>query len=360
MPILEIRNDELLIECDSCRTMFTHKISPAYMNREFHFCSSECLYKENRQGGIVRAKIEKTNMDKYGVPTSSMNNKVKQKMFNTNIEKYGDISTARNKDVKQKAAKTCIERYGHVSPLQSADIQQKSKETCLKNNGVEWAQQSEEIRLKTASNNLEKYGVENVSKLEEIKIKSRQTCLEHYGVEYSLSSPEIREKGKQTLLEKYGVTHISQSKEVMSKIDFKEARRKAHETMKRNKSYGKSKLEDQLFEVLVSIFGEIDVARAVPINSWLIDFRINSRNLYIQFDGVYWHGLNRPIEKIQEFKTPRDKIIYGTYLRDVERVRWFKEHGIQLLRIFDKDFIKATTKHEQLDFVQNCIETAEK
>jgi very-short-patch-repair endonuclease len=114
-------------------------------------------------------------------------------------------------------------------------------------------------------------------------------------------------------------------------MQLKEVQKKCHQTKKANGSYGKSKMEDQVFEILVELFE--NVIRQEPINGWAIDFFLPDLDLYIQFDGNYYHGLDRPIEKIMEFKTVTDKMIYRTRLKDQEQNKWFSENNIKLLRL---------------------------
>ena len=69
-----------------------------------------------------------------------------------------------------------------------------------------------------------------------------------------------------------------------------------------------------------------------------IDFYISSIDTYVQFDGVYLHGLDRSFEEISLFKNPRDKTILGTFKRDLLQAETFKSLGFILVRITDKDF----------------------
>lgn len=109
--------------------------------------------------------------------------------------------------------------------------------------------------------------------------------------------------------------------------------------MKRNGTYGKSKREDEFYATLVEALGEDDVQRQVTVNGWPIDFYARSLDTYIQFDGTYWHGLDRPLNTIMEFKSPRDRVIYGHWLTDNEQNEWFARNGVRLIRVRDTDFL---------------------
>lgn len=112
-------------------------------------------------------------------------------------------------------------------------------------------------------------------------------------------------------------------------------KRKRIATMKANKSFGKSRLEDDFYAMLCTCF-EV-VQRQVVVKSWAIDFYIPSIDTYVQYDGRYWHGLDRPLEVIAEHHTALDAGIHGTYIKDREQDRWFDAQGLKLLRVTDAD-----------------------
>lgn len=173
-----------------------------------------------------------------------------------------------------------------------------------------------------------------------IEDRKKKTCLKNLGVEYSMQSKNTQKKRKKTWMKKYGVDNPMKCEEIKSKIDRDSISKKAHETMKRENSYGKSRLEDEFYEVLCELFNTDDIIRQKIVKRWPIDFYIKSIDLYIQFDGVYWHGLDRPIKRVNECFTNRDKNIRKTFIKDQKQNLWFKENGLQLIRITDKQFVK--------------------
>ena len=66
----------------------------------------------------------------------------------------------------------------------------------------------------------------------------------------------------------------------------------------------------------------------------------------VQFDGEYWHGLNRSLEEILRFKTPRDKTIHCKYQIDRRQDEWFKSTNRRLIRIIDKQFARGEVPNE--------------
>lgn len=200
-----------------------------------------------------------------------------------------------------------------------------------------------------AATNIEKYGCENVFAASEIKNKIQETCVERYGVKHAPSSSIVKTKIRKTVRERYGCDAFlslpearlkgvakAATPEVRAAIDWQSLVAKQHATKKANGTFLRSKIEDRFFEHLIDRFGE--VKRAVMVNGWEIDFYIPSIDTYVQFDGVYWHGLDRSIEVIREFKSPRDKVIYGTFCRDREQDEWFATNHLRLLRVTDLQF----------------------
>jgi len=150
---------------------------------------------------------------------------------------------------------------------------------------------------------------------------------------------ESCDKRKKTMTIDYGVDHGFKTSNNRKSCNSRKAHEKRHRTMKKNGSYGKSKIEDAFYDSLCEIFGD-DVERQVLLNGWNIDFKIG--DVYVQFDGVYWHGLNRPITEIKSSENLRDETILKTYYRDLEQNVWCEECGIKLIRITDTQYSAMT------------------
>jgi hypothetical protein len=186
----------------------------------------------------------------------------------------------------------------------------------------------------------------------ETRAKKRQTLLKRYGVEYACQIPHVRAaadvvrgspessiKRKATCMERYGVESVLSLTRVHALANTPNACHKRHCTMRDNGSYFNSQSEHAFYETLCNKFGIDDIQRQITINGWPIDFYIKSIDTYVQFDGVYWHGLDRPLTEIGEFKTPRDKTILRKFQIDREQEEWFKSTGKHLLRVTDKQYL---------------------
>lgn len=232
------------------------------------------------------------------------------------------------KKTREKAEKTYIERYG--VPFSKIAL-------------------NEGIRNKTQRTNFEKYGATSILKLEKSVVARRHCWKENHD--------KIIARRVETCMEKYGVPIAMQHESVKSKIDQVAHARKCHETMKRNKTYKKSRPEDMLYEALCSIYGNDDISRQVMLRKWCIDFYIKSTHVYVQLDGVYWHGLDRNIDEIAKFHNKRDKTIYETYMRDKEQNELANSGEIKLVRFTDVEIKSCKTLQDRIVHVKHKMHT---
>lgn len=165
---------------------------------------------------------------------------------------------------------------------------------------------------------------------------------ERLGVDYPQQSPSVRKKSIDTCLKRYGVSNVQQDPEIKHRSCETFLKR----LEKRQKALGvwSSKSENKFHAFLLTKFADADVIRQrrAPGTRRPIDFFIESIETYIQFDGVYWHGLDRPIEVIAQMKTKHDQEIYERRYRDQEQNDWFEAQGLKLVRVTDIEFDELT------------------
>lgn len=82
----------------------------------------------------VQKKIKATNLKRYGTEYGMQNKDVLAKMRETHVRKYGGIGN-QSPIIREKIQKTCLERYGVVSTLLTdrAKKQANSPEAIQKN-----------------------------------------------------------------------------------------------------------------------------------------------------------------------------------------------------------------------------------
>ncbi len=244
------------------------------------------------------------------------------------------------KSVINAIAHYCSHACANIAQKKGNSIDQRRVSTIRTRYGVDYVSQSEICKKKYKETCLKKYACDHAMKSDIAKMHLLQTNMKKYGLTSTLKLKHVRAAFKK----KYGVDNPGQL-ESHKNIDWKEAWKKQHETKKRNKSYNCSKVEDVFYAELCKTFMGVD--RQVLLNGWDIDFYVKDINVYIQFDGVYWHGLDRHIDLIEKSAKPRDIQILKTYIKDREQDTWCLENHIALIRITDKQF-----KTEK-DYVQN-------
>jgi hypothetical protein len=247
--------------------------------------------------------------------------------------------------LKQKNHETCIEKYGVDHPWKDDSIHAKTIAKTRELYGGNTWEVSSSLRVVVDVTMLERYGTTKPMSSPEIKERYKQTMLANWGVEFPQQSEAIREKTKEVWMEHYGVDHPMKSDEVKAGIDWSEQRRKQNETFKIRGVWG-SKPENEFGEWLASIFSEDDVKKQSWINCQSIDFYIVSIRTYVQFDGIYWHGLDKSYDDLASW-------IKDRFIRDRKMDDWFESKisdGWKLFRLTDEqwDRVKELAIFEDL------------
>jgi hypothetical protein len=342
MLLHQIKGCVWLYQCDWCQKKFEAPISKS--RSQTQGCSRSCGSKASRvtvkanlleKHGVTnvsqlpetRAKVKKTTLERFGVECSWQNTDVKNRIKKTMIERYGADSPWRVPEIRARIEADNVQKYGVKHVWESAEIREKSKQTMIELYGVDNPQKSPEIQAQTKRTMLERYGSENPQQVAEIISRTKQTCLKRYGASNPFGSTICREKSRQTLQSNYGVDHPSKSPEIQQKI--------LRSFLKNGKGFV-SRSELRCLTVLRELYD--DVTQQVSINGWMIDFYIKSIDTYVQFDGVYWHGLTLSPEQLLNPRTKRERDIVKKWQRDQEQVTWFLEQGKRLVRLTDEQF----------------------
>lgn len=170
---------------------------------------------------------------------------------------------------------------------------------------------------KCAERNMKKTGV--------IGTKRKNTCLERYGAECYIAQPEIATRA----------AHLANTPEATAKR-LATWRAHCHErnfVFKRGLTLMRSKSEIEFIEELSKVIGLVVPQKYA--NHWFIDGYIPEHNVYVQFDGIYWHS--RPERRVQ----------------DEEQNAWFASRGVTLVRVTDKEW-KANPDECIKRVVESC------
>lgn len=201
---------------------------------------------------------------------------VRGRAIKLQVTRDKDLSKLDNIENSQKAM---LKKYGVKSGFSLPKTKEKIKKALKKRYGVDYPMQAESIKSKCRESVKKKFGVDNVFQANDIKKKSKKTNIKKYGTEYPTRSSSVREKTIQTV--------------------------------KRNNSFGTSDEEVSLFFILKQIDSGVQHQVMHPLLRHTIDFYLPSFNLWLQYDGSYWHRKNQ-----RSTEGPRAKRIAETIERD--------------------------------------------
>lgn len=169
------------------------------------------------------------------------------------------------------------------------------------------------------------------------QVHLKQKMLDKYGVENPSQVVEVIQKRTQTFITRFGCNPL-QLPRIRRITESRKIRQKAFDSQRRNGTLKTSAPENKFYEWLCTIFSADDISRWVRINRWNIDFYVKPIDAYIQFDGIFWHGLDRPIEEIRQSFRPVDKQICLKWETDQRQNEWFEQNNFRLIRVTDREF----------------------
>ncbi len=239
------------------------------------------------------------NQEKHGVDNTSQLDSVKEKREKTNLEKYGEKTNLLTKETKERIKKTNLERYGVEQPLKSKEIRDKGKETLIEKWGVDSYSKTQTFKKQMSYNHdvINKYKNLLSDEFKIINYQNYDFIIEHISKKHlfniNIKNLYIRINDDNCICtECYPISeHVSiKEKEIIDwlkelNIDFIEGDRKILE--------GKE-----------------------------LDIYIPSKNLAIEFNGLYYHS-----ELFKEKNYHLDKSLKC------------QEKGIQLLHIWEDEWI---------------------
>ena len=322
---------------------------------------------------------------------ASNSEKIKQKRINTSIKNYGVDNPSKSKIIKDKVKQTSIERFGDYYS-KTDEYKERCKQTCLDHYGIEHYTQTDEFKERSKQTCLEKYGVEYYTQTDEYKERYKQTCLERYGVENLAQSDEIKEKIRNTFLSKYNVDNPAKLEFYKNKQVF--TYRKNNYSKIIQKLYNKNVIIDMPIEEFCSSnvitykclicgniwtttnYHEICCQNCAKSNTSFkekelvlytksiydglviendrkllknkeLDIYIPSKNLAIEFNGIYWHS---DIFKDNDYHLNKTNLC--------------KKHNVGLIHIFESEYslnadacksIIYNEIHKSLNSYENCI-----
>ena len=317
------------------------------------YCSRKCTSKSN----LTKSKKEENAIKKWGVRNPAQSEVVKNKIKATNIEKYGVECVYQSEVVKNKIKATNIEKYGVEYSLQCPEVRYKIKQTCKEKYGVEYVSQSKEFKDICKANSIEKYGAEHPLKSEVVKQIARQKHKEKYGVEYVSQRPEVITKivnslRKNHMVRDENIIGFTEDGQQIIKCPHSECNKclEKYFITPGGIYYDRKRINAEVctrllpIKSLISTF-ELKLQELLDKNnikyitnvrniiSNELDIYIPSKNIAIEFNGIYWH-----CDKNKDNKYHFNKFTEC------------KEKGIQLISIWEDQFVNKYDIVESIVF----------
>lgn len=342
-------------KCSVCLT----KLVLVHHNQFSSVCSRICADKNLNP----RNKRKKTCLEKYGSESFTQSDLFKVKAKKTCLERYGVENPGSSKEIKEKIKATNIERYGAENVFQSEEIREQSKQTMLERYGVEHAILSPEISKKRNLSNLQKYGVDHTFQSEEMKTKSKQTCLEKYGVENISQTKTLFEDHRVSEMVAVGKSalQIAEELNVSYSTIIKFINRS---NIEYNRCKTRSAAEDEV-AAFCKQFVDVKTSDRILITPKELDIYIPSKNLAVEFNGVYWHSTNRGVEQDYHLNKTLECEKLGVQLIHIFQQDWeFKQEivksiigsklGINKKIPARKTIVKQISSKDSKEFLNRC------
>lgn len=269
-----------IFTCEQCSKEFERwKNLKIMLNKEVHFCTLKCAHASRKKGGII---------DRQRVAT--------------NLERHGAEYVIARPDVAREMA-----RRANLPPANK-----KRKATMLERHGVE-------------------SGLQLPHAIAACKKANRK--------------PETiarrRRAYEKTMLERYGVRSAFQLASCRIKCNTPAACEKRWKSICRSGRATTSAPEEMMADLLIARYGTDAIERhSINLSKdkrESIDFHVRSLDLYIQVDGVYWHGLDRPLEEVMVRQGRQGEIIRRKWHRDRALDEYCKQEDIRLARVTDRE-----------------------
>lgn len=274
-------------------------------NREFNSLKSLGLHLSHSHKGYSHKKYYDLYMKKDGDGICPVCGKITK--FKGGLHGYNRTCSfscgQKHPETRAKLAKTNLERYGATNPYGSKEIRDKIKKKNLKNLGVENPFQQKEVQLKARHN----------SHTKKAEAKRQQTCLEKYGNKYHIASEEIKKKTLNTLKERYNVTNSYSIPEIHAKAVQNSL---GYHDDNGNESSWEAILEDALINKNIKFNKHYNKDPRYP---YFCDFYLIDTDTFIEINGFWMHGghyFNKSnkadLEKLKVWKSKKSQKLYET------------------------------------------------
>ncbi len=287
------------------------------------YCSSSCSAK------ITLTDRRETNLARYGVIEPLMLKSFQDKSKQTRLDRYGDpnyvnpikgiqtkIETGSLDESIKKMHQTKLERYGDPNYVNAEKMYRTKKER----HGDECYNNADQIKKTTQEN----YGVDNIFKTDQIKKLNKQREVGNRINKLNQIEP---------LFSSEGYTLLTSNEWLEKGGPIKARCPNNHEQYfylsnwykgcRCGKCFGNvSGVEEEVYEFLLTLTNDIWCNKRTIVPPYELDFYLPSHNIAIEFNGIYWHSIERG--KDEKY-----------HLRKTDMC---KERGITLIHIFENEW----------------------
>lgn len=244
----------------------------------------------------VKAKVQATNLERYGVANPGQSHIVREKMKATNLERYGVEASFASDHVKSKIKASLDEKYGGHHMLNT------------------------EIKNKVSSTLEDRYGVTNPGQTEASRIQA--------------SKPRSREF-KEQVSETWNAKTSEEKERIVQLRKERHGFRTPFEFEENRSSRSISKKETKWLDSL-GIGTIIRQHRFDDINKVVDGFDPETNTVYL-FHGDFWHG-NPELFKSEDVN-PRTKTTFGElYEATLQYEALMESQGYKLKKIWESEY----------------------
>jgi len=353
----------------TCRCGNLSKFNRNWLDGYKKHCSAKCAQSDQ----VTKDKRRNTNIEKYGVDNVAKSDIIKKKQEETNIKKYGYKSSFQNLDVRNKWSDNLVKNYGVDHPFKLDLVKEKSIETMNQKYGSDYYVQSSEYIIKAIESNRDKFGVDWYTQTEDWLIRTIESNRDKFGVDWFTQTEDYRkylksEEFKSLVKEKTFQISIDHYKkygfELLSSDNgiIKLKGECGHEFETNCSLFSSRKFnnipnciichplnsqtsskEFELIEWIKSLNIDIEVGKRDIISPKEIDIFVPSKNIAIEYNGLYWHS--------ELFKDKRYHL---------NKMLSCESKNIELIQVWEDDWlnknkiIKSIIKN-RLGLIQNKI-----
>lgn len=325
-----------------------------HLKRWSKYCSPKCASNDP----LVKEKIKKTCIEKYGVSNPAMSEHVRDKLKNTlskrseedqqkinekrkdtNLQKYGVDSVMKVDHVKEKLKISFIGKYGEDNPAKVEDIKNKIKETCKERYGVDVPAKNDDIKLKIQQTNIKKYGALSILATSDFRRKQAIIQKEKF---YNSLTEGNRLQGKVKPL--FSFEEYDPERDKYTEYLWECIKCGTHFNYYLENgniprcpqcypllNKGKSMIEKELIQS-ISNYTIIENSRNI-IEGYELDIYLPDYKVAIEVNGIYWHSESMRKDKYYHLNKTRLCNNKGIHLIHIFEWNWLNNRDIVLSNI---------------------------